>query len=538
MDKAEQKKLDTAAELMEQLDQVKARNQLNAEKLRGQDLARRVKKMERLQEAVGDVWVGQFVDLIDKYRNEPNQTPTGPGPFADRLQGRNWPIFQNESELRLLRAPARVLVATNGYAQGLIEGLTSYVIGSGFSYRVAAKPGKDVADDILDACQYVLDEFMERSEWYGGELPGLEEELFQRSVEDGEAFLVHFPQEGGKTEVRTIEPEQVTQPAGLPAVSFVPEDPDQTDWLFGVGTKTGDVQNPLGYWVKWMASGEGICYPADQVTHIRRNVKRSMKRGLSDFTFDTYDSLQLASVLRTNMADGAAQQASIVGVMQYNGVTSDDVNEFLTGDADTQKFDPATGKQFNQNIFRRGRWEHIPQGQTYVPPPSATNGPVHLQILQACLRGAGVKWNAPEWLSSGDASNNNYASSLTAESPFVRTVLRRQRSYCAAFRRTMMVVLRNAAACQVIKVGGMAVSWDRLKDMIEITATAPSPETRNKLGEAQQASIEIPLGVDSRQRYCESQGRDYAQINQDNEDYLEQTGGGPAQLPLPGQEGL
>lgn len=518
----------TAAELREQLRQTRLMNRLNAEKLRGKPLEKRVARME----AAGD-WTVGYMDMLDRYRRLPEHMPLGLGPFADRLSGRNWPIYQNETELGLLRAPARVLAATNNYAQGFIEGLTSYVIGSGFQYRVSAKKNKDVSPNILDACQQVIDDFVERSEWFGGELPNLEEEQFQRTIEDGESFLVHFPQDDGTTEVRVVEPEQIKLPTGIPVTDWLSEqESKQIDWLFGVGTPKGDVQRPLAYWVQWEASGEGVCYHADQITHIRRNVKRSMKRGLPDFTFDTYDSLQLAGNLRSSMTDAAAQQAAIVGVTQYASASQAEVQDWLNGDADRAVTDPTTGKTNNVKYQRRGNWEHIPEGQQYVPPPSAVNGPVHIQILQACLRSAGLRWNAPEWM-TGDASNNNYASSLTAESPFVRTVIRRQKTYTAAYRRTMLIVLANWAKAGRLVVKGVTLSWERIKEMVDVIVTAPSPETRNTMLLAQQAAIEIPLGTDSRQRVAESLGRDFQQIKQDNEEYNEEVGIGGATLPLP-----
>jgi hypothetical protein len=62
-------------------------------------------------------------------------------------------------------------------------------------------------------------------------------------------------------------------------------------------------------------------------------------------------------------------------------------------------------------------------------------------------------------------------------------------------------------------------------ELVEVQAEAPSPVVRDKLQEAQTAAIEIPLGVDSRQRYVQGQGRDWHQVEQDNEEYQDAHGG-------------
>ena len=150
-------------------------NRLLAEQMRG----RRLERQHQLLEAqLAYDWVQPYSDLLDRLRNgEPEIA--GPTAVWNRRYGRNYPLFQSEQELNLLRAPARILCATNSYAIGLLEGLTSYVIGSGYTYRVTPTD-PSVPPGLVEAGQDILDEFADRTEWFGGELPGLEEELFWR----------------------------------------------------------------------------------------------------------------------------------------------------------------------------------------------------------------------------------------------------------------------------------------------------------------------------------------------------------------------
>jgi hypothetical protein len=148
----------------------------------------------------------------------------------------------------------------------------------------------------------------------------------------------------------------------------------------------------------------------------------------------------------------------------------------------------------------------------------------HATVVQVLLRSAGTRWNAPEWLVSGDASNMGaYTSSLVAESPFVKAVTRAQAYYKARFE----LIVRKAITCAI------AHGWLPGDVMTGVTVELipPSPEVRNKLEETQRASIEIPLGVDSRQRYCESQDRDYEQIEAENRQYAQENGQPGQQLP-------
>lgn len=514
----------TAPDLRAQLAAKRRSNRLIVESIR----EKKLKRLERIQgrredllEAMSFDWVTPYADLLDRFRREPEFT--GPSSSFWRRNGKNYPIFQSEQELALLRAPARILCSTNSYAIGLLEGLTSYVVGPGYTYRAAKVKESDAPDDLQVAAQRVVDEFIERSEWYGGEQPGLEEELFWRSCEDGEFLLVHYVIDNGLTEVRTAEPEQLTAPPG-----------GGTEWSFGIRTDPGDVQRPLGYWLYFGDSpADGEEFSPEEVTHYRKNVKRSIKRGMTDFSFDTLDALELASRLRTNLGDSAAQQAAIVGIRQHESGSKEDITAWTQSEADWTERDALTGKEMPTRRHKRGEWQDFGKGTSYIGGPIAQSQPIHLQVLQGVLRSAGQRWNAPEWLPSADSSNSNYASSLVGESPFVRRVVRAQRGYKSAFRRTMLVVLENFCRHRGLYASGRFWSWEEVRKHIDVIVEAPSPETRNKQTEAQTAQIEIPLGVDSRQRYAQSQGRDWDQIQADNEQYQLDHGSDGQQLPLP-----
>lgn len=108
--------------LRRELSEMRLANRLRQEKLR----ALRLESWERLGtrnvvETISLDWITPYAELLDLTARSGDPIFTGPATYWQRRQGRNWPIYQTEQELAILRAPARLLVATNSYAQGLIE---------------------------------------------------------------------------------------------------------------------------------------------------------------------------------------------------------------------------------------------------------------------------------------------------------------------------------------------------------------------------------------------------------------------------------
>jgi predicted double-glycine peptidase len=472
----------------------------------------REKKILESLSLYGDGW-GTYVNLWDRYRDDSERGYTFSS-VNDRRLGRHYPFFSNEQELAMLRAPARILCGTNSYAIGLLCGLTSYVVGTGYNYTVVPHDRADKR--LVTSAQDVIDEFIDRTEW-----DDLEQELFQRWREDGEYLLRHHLDDDGLTDVRTVEPEQMIRPPG-----------ESEEWSFGVLHDRGDVQRILRYYFCYMDDpGQGEEVDVRRVIHCKANVKRSIKRGMTDFAFSTRDALDVADRLRRAVGESSAVQAAIAEIVQYENASRSQVQALVDQQADTVRMDPFTGRQTQRERIEPGTRRHIPQGMAWVPPPGAGNGNIqaYIEALQACLRGAGVRWNAPEWLGSSDASNNNFASSLTAESPFVISVKRAQNTLRRRFVGTMKIVLSDAA-----RAGRLP---QNILDLVEVSADAPPIETRDPLKEAQTDAVYVGLGAKSVQGVSRELGEDPEQVAQERQEWIERFGPeGPA-LPMPGDEG-
>ena len=81
----------------------------------------------------------------------------------------------------------------------------------------------------------------------------------------------------------------------------------------------------------------------------------------------------------------------------------------------------------------------------YVQPPGAGNASGFIDILHATLRGAGCRWNAPEWLATGSGADMAaYTASLTAHAPFVRSATQKQNAYKKVFTQVLWEAIEYA----------------------------------------------------------------------------------------------
>ncbi len=437
-------------------------------------------------------YVSAYADWLDRFRNNEVSLFQISSP-TDRRLGSFFPFFRNENELSLLRMPSRIVATTNNYAIGMLGGLSSFVVADGFSYSCKAKR-KQCPQELVDYCQDVIEAYQARNQWHGGEQPGMEEDAFARSETDGEFLLFNEADDDGCAWTYTVEPEQLVQP---PHESI-------EEWSFGIMANPANPQVHEAYWIRGSNVPDGREYSTDEIVHFRANVPRSVKRGLPSFSFSTYDTFNIADKLRRGVGLGAAIQSCIAWVRKHSAASSSQVDAFQQQIAQFETVNQVTGAAEKTQKFSPGEILDVDENQEYIPPPSAANGQAHVSILQMLLRGASTRWNAPEWISSADASNNNFASSLVAESPFVRRVQGRQRGIGEAFRRCHEFALKThfehrGQVTIRVKEGERATektfTWKDVLRLVEIQVEGVSPVVTDKASEAQRFSTEHQAGV-------------------------------------------
>src|SRR5690606_26552230 len=106
---------------------------------------------------------------------------------------------------------------------------------------------------------------------------------------DGEVFARLHDVGDGRVLFRFVEPEFVTEPLTPGDLEYFLWGDDfqyrePSSWSFGVQTPEGDAERVLGFFVDWTRDGHDWEYvPAAEVEHLKANVDRNVKRGLSDF---------------------------------------------------------------------------------------------------------------------------------------------------------------------------------------------------------------------------------------------------------------
>ena len=374
------------------------------------------------------------IELIDRYVNplerymDGNRLLTPLGTILDRRSGKNLPLVWTELDLREFRRWARVICDVNPFAVGFLGLLTDFHIRQGFGWQVVLRGARGMGPGVsqnetssllaphpipLAPIQALLDTWRDATQW------GIRSrEAFRRWRRDGEVFIRFFrggSQTRGLPVVRFVEPEQVGPPPG--------EDADG-DWSFGILTDREDVENVQAYFVRdpLGTGSEGDEVPAARILHLKANVDSSIKRGLPDF-MPVQDDLERVRRMLRNMGEVAAVQTAIAWVSQYATATADQVGTLIRAGSDytRPKLGDPSGKYMDVVIYEPGTVIHMDSNRQFVAGPVAQGTAGFIQVEQAILRGCGARWRFPEYF-SGDASNNNMASSIVAGSPFVVAV--------------------------------------------------------------------------------------------------------------------
>ncbi len=157
----------------------------------------------------------------------------------------------------------------------------------------------------------------------------------------------------------------------------------------------------------------------------------------------------------------------------------------------------------------------VSHGLKYIPGPIAGSGKadVLVKVLQAALRGIGIRWQMPEGMISGDASNANLASALVAEGPFVRAMQFRQWHYRNAYQSMCERVLAAAAVKGML---GGALEND-LED-IEVSVKMPPVLARKPKEETERNAVLDTAGVLSRKSWSAREDLDFEEEQENIEE--------------------
>jgi len=412
----------------------------------------------------------QFRDSMGVWR------PTGLyGTRQSRVQGKN--LYTNWNEFDLLRQVdiARTLDATNPIAQSIVNKLVSFVLQSGASYNVVSrsKLAKPPAEYLVRG-QDELDTWQDKNKW-----KKKEKEHVRQAIVDGELLIHKGRDSQGEPTCRRFEPEQLFTPPGAQI---------QHGWRLGVQHEPGDVCRVLGYNINWLIGlpnnpkPGGVFVPADFVVHYKRNVVESVARGVSDF-FSNADDLEKVDRALDALGAGTIARSKIAYFRKHKDALPGAVRQFRDAAATETFVNPLTQQQEKRFNPSDGTVADVPDTVDVATMPQGNT----LEAIQAisfivriCI---GNRWDAPEFVISADASNNNYASILVAGSPFVLSIRQNQTDFADIWRECMEWVLRVRIA-----QGRLPVDFF---DYCKVEVTLPDPVIANELEAEQIRDIRV-----------------------------------------------
>jgi hypothetical protein len=460
-----------------------------------------------------------FGDLIDPTEYLTDEPGWGGGTIAAQLvsrkHGANAPTFQTDQELANIRGAARVICDVSVTAKCAMQNLGNYVIGQGFEYEVVDKDrvsSSDPATELATAANAIVEEFLKRTKYRRASRR--KRQLWAKR-RDGETFKVLWHGGGGLTEYRQLDPGYFITPQNVRDIdeAYPLSDGSPADWMFGVQTPDDDYERVEGYFAQYTENPADYEYfPVSRVLHSKINVDDAVKRGISDFYW-IYSGLQDAAKLLRNGVRGGAVLAAIAAIVEHPpGVRQDQVNSFKTGDAVGDYTEPTRNGGRTRYVHRNnpGTVLHVPNGQKYQSSPLASQGVAGsiVELEQAVLRIIGSNWCMPEFMISGDASNNNYASILVSGSPFVKFVEAIQGDETEEDQDLLWMVLRIAYDSGHFARG---LRWREVTTALDIEVTAPQPDIENKQETLQINDTLNQRGLLSDRTWARKSGLDYEQ---------------------------
>ena len=294
-----------------------------------------------------------------------------------------------------LRRISRRMALTNSHYKGILQNNKNYIVGHGIIISADPDdPQKDHKDEQWRR-------FKAGNDWHNRC-----KEIVLRAFRDGECFL-RFNGDGESAKVRFLEPEWIMDPSNKATYGIVSDD--------------DDVETIKAYLYSPGDSNEAETIPAEEVLFIKMLADSSQKRGVAYYwselvklaDMDTwyknllvYQKVSLAVVLLRKHAEGIGPTA-------------------IKGFADTQK----TDTRFNAKTGRYDRYQQIKAGTIIDTPhgveyewqgPKLDARPI-VEGARAILLAVAAGANQTEPMVTGDASNANFASTMVAEAPAIKS---------------------------------------------------------------------------------------------------------------------
>lgn len=432
----------------------------------------------------------------------------------DRADGRFIPVFENEMDLKAIRMACRLMDVLVPSAQAIRNRLLDYTISGGFDWTVTHE-----SPELQAWCKAVVKRFYDDAAFIE-----LERESFHAELVDGE-YMGQLVAEDGCISLQTCEPDWLTEPLDKQQLDRWLDLPFTPTWTFGV-LRRQYRDKAYGYHIVRDESGcDWDFVQANRFVHWTRNVPRQAKRGYPD-GYVTHAYLGHGDKVGRNTAIGTAIQAAIAFIVEHaEGTSRTQVQQMVAGLNNQAVNRDYTGRQAVGTSIAStpGRRLDVMKGQKYTNGPlGSANTNIYIDVMEAMFRLAGTPHSIPEHMVTGTAENNNYASTLVTESPFVQGRMADMRVRSGRLKRLLMNVLE--LACSLCHK-----DWAEVRQGLDIGLTEPDIVSRDIKVTTDALIAQAAQGwVDDKTAISEL-GRDYDTIKKNIEEQIEQTGGGIGQ---------
>lgn len=450
----------------------------------------RIRKWLRpsLREATAaDIYGTPVSDYELNYANGRPLTPI----YGPELRAANLQTIRTLTELNRVRHLSRYLYERNPNAAGGIAGMGRYVVGCGSAQTVqGTEPDKEAPARLAKAVTKLLDAFKLAAQWQT-----VEREIYRRYLTDGETFIRLTPMDDGVTALTFIEPDQIVPPSG---------ESHDGPWSWGIQTDPDRPGVPVAYNVRDYVENTETRVPSQFIFHLKRGSNLNQKRGLPALT-SCIDELQGGHKLRHASREGEKVRASIAYVRQHAQAPVSAIQS-LQSDLASGTFDRSTPngtQEVTYQAIEPGSVQDIPEGLEYQPPPPSPNSAAASESIKLSLEAVAAALEAPYWLISGDSTASSYASSLTAESPFIKLVEGEQSVLSTYVDAVLTAVIEIAAEQEVDGVP------DDVLERIDLHVNYTVPVVRAKLEEANRNKILREMKVKSPQTIAAEEGLDW-----------------------------
>lgn len=452
----------------------------------------------RRMQAFVEQWnqYANYVDPREPYMDDGEEWQAiGAGAGGTNRPATDWAGFSNEPELTNAREMCRRMLT---YSEFVINGhnlRVNYAVDDGFKFKAVAKDAAKNNETLVDDLQAFLDEFMQVNRWMFRQ-----RETVLRCDRDGEAFRRRFRLQGGMTKIRFVEPWQVSNPPGA----------DQNRVQFGIECDPDDSESPLTYYVE-QGPGKGH-EPVDaaEIQHLKPTVDANVRRGIPLFWPARYNAFRSFSTLR-NIAAKSELAAALAFTRSHKNTTGTAVQTFQTGNATSSFTSPTTGQTTYKKKYGPASIIDKSDNVEYEALNIAEGIEEMVLGSEAGLRAIAAAAGLPEYMLTSNAQNSNYASTMVAEGPAVRTF------------RAIQSVLKAADLEILDEAVEWAIEQGRLPagilDSVEIQVELPQLATRDPAVEASANKTYLDARIISPQSLSAKLGLEYAQEQENIESH-------------------